>query len=308
MPGLGVLSSAGVALGATLLSKLLETKTWTIVNEETREVIKGQFPDEGNNFEFGSEWGEMRSLNRRSPLLQYLHGQTDRFDVSSQFFRRDVTDDSPTKKLDRLLEFTRRDQRLGRPPICRFAIGDGSVINLPVILHRVNGIKYSQPDFFGGIRQVSFSLQFSRHTRFSLAEEAVTDTRYHRTARGQYYELIAGLEYGDPLLGDFIRKQPEQIGKPLLVPGNVVKLPALEGVKDKIVSQTSVILKTAFGRAETVQKQRFTQMLEILASPSVGTPVETLGIDFGPSPIPVQIVEGDGFGSGNFGSTPFGAG
>jgi hypothetical protein len=309
MPGLGVLSSAGIGLGATLLSKLLETKTWTLLNEDTGEAIKGQFPDAGNSFDFSSSWGEIKSLNRASPLLQYLHGETDTFDVSAQFFRRDITDESPHIKLEKLLSFCRRDQRFGRPPICRFAIGDGSVVNLPVILYKVGGINYSQPDFLGGIRQVTFSLHFQKFTRFSLSDEAVTDTRYHRTVRGQYYELIAGIEYGDPMLGDVIRKQPEQVGKALLVPGNIVKLPALEGVKDKQVTQTSTILKSAFGRRDTIQKQRFEQMLELLSDPSIGTPVETSGIDFGSPPIPIQVpVDGDGFGSGNFGSAPFGSG
>lgn len=312
MPGIGVLSSAGIGLGATLLSKLLETRTWTLLNEDTKEVIKGQFPDQGNNFDLSSQWGEIKSLNRAGPLLQYLHGQSDRFSIESQFFRRDVTDDAADKKLEKLLSFARRDLTLGRPPILRFALGDGNVVNVPCVLMGVSGIKYSQPDFLGGIRQVTFSLNLMRFTRFALSDEAVTDTRYHRTVRGQYYELIAQLEYGDPMLGDVIRKQDEQIGKSLLVPGDIVKLPAVEGVKDKVITQSSIILKSVFDRGESPQKTRFGQMLQALSSVSAGASLSALVIDIvqpvPPVTPPVVDTTEDGFGSGPFGSTPFGSG
>jgi hypothetical protein len=327
MPGLGVLSSAGIALGATLLTKLLDKKTWMLVNEDTKETINGQFPDEGNSFDFNSNWGEIRSLNRAHPLLQYLHGQTDNFEVSARFFRRDVTDDTVESRLEKLLTFARRDQRLGRPPICRFAIGDGSVISAQVLLTKVGNISYSPPDFFGGIRQVTFGLHFYKFSRFSTADEEVTDTRYHRTARGQYYELIAQAEYGDPLLGDVIRKQPEQSGKALLAPGDIVKLPSIEGVKNVVVAPTSEIFKSAFGRVDTPQKRRREELLQLLSSPvavfDFTAPVAThSGIAGGGGTTPVngavdaelrleveanlQAIVG-GLGSEPLGSTPLGS-
>lgn len=309
--GIGVLKTGALALGATLgstlLNKLLDNRTWTLLNQDTREAIKGQFPAEEPGFEYGANWGEIKSLNRPHPLLQYLQGQSDVFSVSSQFFHRDITDDSINEKINKLYSFCRRDQRFGRPPICRFAIGDGTVVNMEVILLKVSSVKYSQPDFLGGIRQVRFTLNFRRFTRFSLRDIPQSDTRYHRTAVGQYYEAIAQREYGDPLIGDYIRKQSEQAGKGLLIPGDIVKLPAREGVKDKIVTQTSVILKTAFGRTDTPQKLRREERTVALSQP-----VDMFEFTPASSPariIPVVIATIDsGMGSGALGSAPMGSG
>jgi hypothetical protein len=304
--GLGVLKtgvlSAATTLGATLLNKLLDNRTWTLLNQDTREAIKGQFPAEEPSFEYGANWGDIKSLNRPHPLLQYLQGQSDVFNVSSQFLHRDITDDSINEKINKLYSFCRRDQRFGRPPICRFAIGDGTVVNMEVILLKVSSVKYSQPDFLGGVRQVKFTLNFRRFTRFSLRDIPQSDTRFHRTASGQYYELIAQREYGDPLIGDYIRKQPEQSGKALLVPGDVVKLPAREGVKDKIITQTSVILKTAFGRTDTPQKLRLEERVVALSQP-----VDIF--EFTAPSAPSRLVASDdtGLGSGGLGSAPLGS-
>lgn len=307
--GLGVLKTGvlalGTTLGSTLLNKILDNRTWTLLNEDTREAIKGQFPAEEPSFEYGANWGEIRSLNRPHPLLQFLQGQSDSFSISGQFFRRDITDDSVNAKIDKLYSFCRRDQRFGRPPICRFAIGDGTIVNMEVILLKVASVNYSQPDFLGGVRQVRFQLNFRRFTRFSLRDIPQTDTRFHRTARGQYYELIAQREYGDPLIGDFIRKQPEQVGKALLVPGDIVKLPAREGVKDKVITQTSTVFKTAFGRTDTPQKLRLEERIVALSQP---VDIFESTAPVAPSRIAVaSTLDDTGLGSGSLGSAPLGS-
>ncbi len=264
---LGVLRSGGVALGATLLSKFLEAKTWTLLNLDTREVLKGQFPHEDLSREVGSHWEEINSATRENPIQQFITGELEKVDIQSQFFRRDVTDDTVHEKLRKLISWTKKDKNQGRPPILQFAVGDGTAINMQVILKTLSRVTYSTPDFMGQIRQVAFTMTFWNYVTSNLADELQTDTRYHRTARGQYYELIARIEYGNPLLGDIIRKQPEQVGKPLLSPGDVVKLPAIEGVRSNRITQTSVILKGSYGRKETPQRKRRETLLDQLSQP-----------------------------------------
>lgn len=251
-----VAADVGIGIGATLLSKMLALRTWTVQNQDTLERIEGQFPAEETTRGVGANWSELNSLNRQNPILQWVSGKADTLSIQSRFFRRDLSDESPQKKLDKLISWTRRDQRKGRPPILIFWIGDGTVVSMNCILENISDIKTSTPSFFGGIREAKFTLNFKQYTAFSLDAKEVNDTRYHRTKQGQYYEIIAQEEYGNAMLGDVIRKQDYQIGKALLKPGDIVKLPAIEGVRTQKVTQQSIILAGAYDkRVDSQQRQ-----------------------------------------------------
>lgn len=249
-----LLNAAGIGIGATLLLKFLAAETWTLINTDDNEALQGQFPTEDNSWDVSANYGEASSLGRQYPILQFLNGSTDRVSLKSRFRKMHEFDDSITDKVKKLVSWCRRDRQLGRPPILQFAIGDGEALNLQVVLTAVSGIKFSNPSFTGSIREATFTINLLRFKEFSLDDEEETDTRYHRTAEGETYELIAKREYGNPMLGDVIRKQSEQTGKGLLVPGDVVKLPSIEGVRDTVVTQTSVPLKTAYGKKDTAQR------------------------------------------------------
>lgn len=262
------LGNAAVGVGATLLSKFISLKTWTLINLDTQEVLQGQFPPDETNAEYGANWAAITTLNRQSPILQYLNGASDTVQVSARFYRRDILDDSPIDKFNVLKEWTRMDEKLRRPPILSFSLGTGDLSLDQCVLERISNVRYSvptgggavgalvgaiAPDLMGGVREIQFSLQFRRMVKFSLDEQGVTDTRYARARERDYYESLAREEYGDALLGDVIRKRhPRQL---LLDTGNIVKLPAIEGIRTTRVQQTSIPLKTAFGRKDTEQRR-----------------------------------------------------
>jgi len=187
--------------------------------------------------------------------------------LKSRFFKRDITDDSPTAKMKQLLELTRRNEDKGRPPILLFAIGDGNAVSMQVVLTDVSDIQYSPPNFLGDVKHVTFSLQMRKFTPFSLSEKQVTSTRYHRAKDGEYYELIAQAEYGNALFGDVIRKLPEQNGKALLQAGDIVKLPSAAGVRSMQITQTSVALKGSFSQKNTAQKALRLEVLDRINKP-----------------------------------------
>lgn len=271
------LSHAAIGVGATLISKMLSTRTWTLYNNDSREQMVGQFPAEGIGREAGSNWSEISSLNRQNPILQFISGKAETLSIQARFFKKSgigpsvddlLLGEQPLDvQINKLISWTKRDQRLGRPPIFTFWIGDGTVVAMQVILEGVTGIQYSAPTFFGGIREVKFTLNLRQHTPFNTTDKEVTDTRYHRTKEGQYYELIAQEEYGNPMLGDAVRKLDYHIGKPIIRPGDVVKLPSIEGIRTKKIAQTSNILKTAYGKKETPQRNLRLAYFEALTVP-----------------------------------------
>jgi hypothetical protein len=246
--------NALVGIGATLLAKFMAVKTWTLINEDTSEVMQGQFPSDSNSREVGSNWAQIQSLNRSNAILQFLNGKNETLSVSSRFYRRDFADGSPDEKINKLITWAKRDATKGRPPILLFALGDGKSVNMRVILESLSGITYSTPNYFGGVREVKFTMNFTEFVPFSLSDKQVTDTRYHRAKDGEYYELIAWGEYGNALLGDVIRKHPYHTGKAVLQPGAIVRLPSIEGVRTTKITQKSPVLAGAYSPKATAQR------------------------------------------------------
>ena len=256
------LANAVIGVGATLLSKMLALKAWTLQNTEDGSVMKGQFPAEDVGRDVGANWTEIQALNRQNAFLQFLNGKTDTLSVQSRFFKRDMLDDSPIEKIDKLISWTRLQAGTRRPPLLTFSLGDGLGLQMDVVLVGLSGIKYGMPNALGGIREVSFTMQFLRvagRQSATSGEKEVTDTRYHVAKDRDYYEALCLEEYGDPMIGVVIRQRNPTMA--LLQTGQTVALPALEGVRGVVAKQQSIPFRTAFGRRDTPQRRLLIQEL-----------------------------------------------
>lgn len=265
------LGQAAIGIGATLLSKFLSLKTWTLENAKTKERIQGQFPAEELTRTVGGNWAEIQALNRQHAFLQFLNGKTDTLQVSSRFYRKDLFDDSPVTKVEKLIKWTRILPSERRPPLLTFYLGDGLGLQMDVILAEVADIKYGMPNSLGGIRQVTFMMNFLHWSKEALNQTdiEVTDTRYARVKDGDYYELLAQQEYGDPMVGVVLRQRHPT--KAILKTGDNIPLPALEGVRGITPIQQSIALKGAFGRRDTPQKRLRIQFFNLRSAPAPST-------------------------------------
>jgi len=244
---------ATIGIGLTILKAIFpDFRSWAMVNNLTSETLNGDFVAEDVSRDVGAEWSEESSLGRATPLLAFINGKSDTVSFNARFFRRDILHSDPQERLETLISWVAPDPKIARPPDVTFMLGSGNLVQT-CIIDSVTGIKYDEPDWLGFIRQVQFTVNLRKFVPFSFDGTTVTDTRYHRAAEGDYYELICQKEYGDPAIGDVIRKRhPTQ---PLLSAGDIVKLPALEGVRTERIKQTSIALRTAYGRKDTPQKR-----------------------------------------------------
>jgi hypothetical protein len=242
------LLSAGAAAATTFIPNF---KIWQLRNLDSGQVLQGQFEPENVTRDVGANWGQFTSLNRQKAILQFLNGANETLSFDGRFFRNHALDNSPEEKLELLISWSRIDPSVRRPPILQFWIGDGHIRGNCVI----SGItaNYGRPDFFGALRDVGFSVSLLEFSTFSIDDVEETDTRYAHARERDYFELLAFEEYGNPMLGDVIRKQHPQLQN--LEPGDIVRLPSIEGVRTIQVTQTSIPLKTAFGRADTPQRR-----------------------------------------------------
>lgn len=261
------IGDALIGIGAGILSALLKPDTWTLINKETGDPISGDFPHEDMGREVTNNYAQINSINRQAPILQFVNGSADKFTLKSRFFYRDIMDTPPVQKLEQIIAWARIDPLIRRPPVLTLVVGTGADVAFDVVLDGVTGITYSKATFLGDIREVTFTLSLTRYTPFSLDDAQATDTRYARARERDYYELLAWEEYRNPMLGVIIQQRhPRQL---VVVPGAIVKLPSIEGIRTDKPRPSSVVLVDAFSKKDTAGRRARIQTLDRLARPYV---------------------------------------
>jgi hypothetical protein len=262
-------------------------RVWNLRNLDTNEVLQGQFEAIQPTRNISVKWEQHTSLNRDNGIVQFINRENETFNYGVRLFKEAIagkplsgspSNGDPHLKLKTLEKWTKIDPAVRRPPILEFWSGDGH-IQLTCVITGLGDITYGRPDFFGGFRDVSLVVQLLEFTPFSLDDEGQTDTRYARAKSTDYYELLAFQEYGNPMLGDHIRKQhPKQ---PLLKTGETVRLPSIEGVRNQQITQKSLVLKNGFGRRATPQKALVQSFFDLRSKPYVSNVLQ-------PSTTPVR--------------------
>lgn len=227
-------------------------RVWNLFNWDTLEEIRGQFHAEELAGEVASAYSEKFSLNRQHAITQFLHGEVETLSFRARLYAATAAEEAQTE-FDKIKSWARRDESLGRPPVLEFWAGDGLYAYfVRCILQSVSGIAYDRPTFFGGLRHVTFTLNLREYKDYSIEATPPGDTRYHRARLGDYYEMLTYREYGDPMLGDVIRKIHPT--KPNVQVGDTIKLPSAKKLRTSKTTQTSIPLETGFGRKATPQR------------------------------------------------------
>jgi hypothetical protein len=259
MAGEGIAGNvARVAAGAfgPLLSSLFTKRIhrWELSNLDTKEKVKGQFgPSDLKEQPGVSVYAEHTSLNRGEPILQYVHGSGDQLTFNAYFFATDDKDETPAKILKVLKNWSKRDPKLLRPPLVAFTLGDGEVSMRSAVMS-LGDVQYYDPpkERAGGIRGWNSTITLRAYTKFELKSEPLPQTRYHRAKQGDYFEYLAYFEYGNPMLGDLVRKQhPDKL---LLSEGEVVTLHSVESLRTTAVKPRSLIFQGVTSTKTSDQK------------------------------------------------------
>lgn len=228
-------------------------RVWNLFNTDSKELLQGQFHPEDMTMDVSSSYNEKFSLNRQHAITQFLHGDVETISFRSRFVATTAIENLEDH-LATLKSFVRRDDSAFRPPILEFSVGNGgfALFDNQCILKSLSGIRYHRPTFAGGLRHVEFTVNLREYKEATIKDLAIGNTRFHRAKFADYYEALTEREYGNPLLGDVIRKlHPD---KPNIQTGNVITLPTESKLRRTKITQTSIPLLTGFGRPETAQK------------------------------------------------------
>jgi hypothetical protein len=237
-------------------------KVWHLQSQFDGAEVSGQFEALDLSENLSTAYADQWSLGRRAPIAQWLHGELETitftakfYDTRTQILFGDPFEVSGLGALDKLKEWVRPHSTLGHPEVLTFWVGDGSFaffINCTV--QSLGGIKYDRPTIFGGLRGFEAQITLREYVPYSLedGQQSPLESRYHRAKSGDYYEALTQREYGNPQLGDIIRKRNPT--KPNLQVGDVVKLPDISAIRKDKVEQKSIALQTGFGKKTTPQK------------------------------------------------------
>lgn len=227
---------------------------WTLVNEDTRETMEGQFaPISPVERPGNSHYAEHSSLSRDKPIMMYTRGDSAEFSFGIMFFANHEDDDIPAAKIQALKTWARRRDNLGRPPIVSFSVGNGDLRFGPAVISAIGDINYSDTlKHGGGIRMVSTTLTLRAYTPWTVIAVPPPETRYHHAKQGEYFELIAQAEYGNPMLGIVIRNRNPEIAQ--LEIGDVVPLPSIDAIKTESTAPRSLQFSNILRQKPGIEK------------------------------------------------------
>lgn len=243
-----------------LLSLFGLPSAWYMQNtEKPTEMIVGQFPAEGVTEKLENKYSVHSALNRQNPIIQFISGSADEVSFKAKFRPQHSFDKKPQQNLSKLKEWMKMDKAKKRPPVVSFWIGDKH-LNISQCFVKNLSNEYERPTGIGQLREVNVTVELIRYKPFTMSVTKALETRYHRAHIRDYYEMLCFREYGDPLLGDVIRKRhPNQ---PYLYLAATVKLPSIEAIRKESVEPKSVVLNSAFGNRATPQRMAVLEMLD----------------------------------------------
>jgi len=194
-------------------------KLWSLWDQDRDEVIYGQFTAEGVQRFLGANIAQSSTMNSQYPILQWVSGDLEEISFDARLWANDAGDFTVEQRLDRLEDLIRRNSDLERPPVCTFGWGDVASLVVDCLVRSMSeGFDEVRDD--GTLRGVSIRISLARYeaVEFSPTDSSLPErmTRIRRARKGDTYERIALLEYGDPELGVLLRQlNPRLPGMPL---------------------------------------------------------------------------------------------
>lgn len=194
------------------------------------ETIRFQFVPGGYQETAGANWSSSTGLGRQNPILQFANGEQNTISWEVRLWAGDQSRDV-SFQINALKLAVTRDPKLKRPP--RYNLVWGSIVDEVVVVQSLGTIRYDDPRPDGTVRGASLviNLLVYRTVDISLASEdarsLLQDTFFSVAKAGEQWEDVALREYGDPDLGDLLRRRHPAMLFPGQKPGTIVKLPKL---------------------------------------------------------------------------------
>lgn len=205
---------------------------WSIKNLDSGQTIRPPYPlgESGLRVTIGSVYAEQPRFGFQDPIIQWVTGKAKIITFSSIMFTPDTSVDI-VEAFEDFEELAIVDPIYGRPPICYFTLGSGSVLGELCVVESIDpDIPPVRPD--GEPREIVLNFSLRRYVPFAMTTIDPTKPvkqSYFLVASSSEasYEAIAKRFYGPPLAGDRLRKRhPDMPLQPTV--GKKVRIPSKE--------------------------------------------------------------------------------
>ena len=243
---------------------------WELKDLDHNAKLLPQFPIEDVSVTVGGELVDQGRVGFQDAITNWVRGRSRVVTFQTALFSRHKDEGVFVQAwMDDIIALATKDEELGRPPICLFTLGNA--------LSEVVLVESADPTIVSVLKdgypqEVRFNITLRRYVPFS--QQQIDPTKPQKESfyliasqAEQSYEAIARRYYGDPLLGDRLRKRhPDYPFAPVV--GNVVRVPARSIVLQETVEPASHILSLtdtdAVAAYETVLEDRNLRTLTVV--------------------------------------------
>lgn len=200
--------------------------------DEGYPTINFQFPPISFTENRAANWASQTGMTRENPILQFSNGEQRSFQFQARIWAHNESV-SVEPIIDELKRATERDPDLGRPP--RWSFVWGTAVSETVVVRSIGNIRYDELRPDGSLRGALLQIELLvwRFTDVEFSGEPTPSTHYVVLRQGDTWEGVALKEYGDPDLGDLLRRRNPATLFPGCKPGTVVELPPRQKLLDE---------------------------------------------------------------------------
>lgn len=208
---------------------------WKVKNLDSGDVFLPQYPitEDGLKVSVGGTLSEQDRFGFQDPITQWTKGKARVITFTSIMFASDISE-SVIGYYSAMERLVLKDETLGRPPVCTFTLGSGSLFSETVVMESIDPV-VGPINRDGEPRTITLSMSMRRYKPFSQTQlDATKPTKesYYLVVRSieASYEQIARRYYGYPLAGDRLRKRhpsmpfAPSVGSKISVPARAIIL------------------------------------------------------------------------------------
>lgn len=209
---------------------LLPSLAWKLTSLDTSEVVEGQFIPQDLTENIGADYTTTTTTARGAPFVHFSSEGGRSITFTARVFAKHqglfgVLQDEVEDLVSKIRKTPKVDSDLGRPHVWLFEAGQ--YVSMNCVVRSVGGITYDRMrPLDGSLRGISCRFDLLEFVDYSTRSETANESLVVPILEGDSYELIASRHYGDPYVGEALRRRNPE--RPIPVAGETIHIPPKE--------------------------------------------------------------------------------
>lgn len=206
---------------------LLPSLSWKLTSLDTSEVIEGQFIPQDLTENISSDYTSTQTTARGAPFVHFSAQGGRSITFTARVFAKHqglfgVLQDEVEDLVSKIRRCPSVDSALGRPHVWLFEAGQ--YVSMNCVVRSVGGITYDRMrPLDGSLRGISCRFDLLEFKDYATEATTSNESLVVPIFEGDSYELIASRHYGDPNVGEALRRRHPE--RPIPVAGEMIHIP-----------------------------------------------------------------------------------